>query len=207
MTTINIHIDPNEFKPRLGRGFKTDAENISHNIRSRMQLASHERLRAKHLAKCLGIRLLKPVDLSWTDQAQFEEHFSLLRKHWSAFLLPEAGHKRIIVSNPASVPERQESDLFHEIAHVICDHKPKPINLVGEMAMRCFDDEDEKQAEFLGYALHLSKDALFHSLKQGFAQPKICETYRASQELVRHRINLTQVATILQRSRLKFAVP
>lgn len=199
---INTLLNPLDFKPRnqrgfKTRGFKTDAEKISHEIRECLQIATHGRLRAKQLACSFGVRLKAPADLGWSNLEEFESHFSLVKKFWSAFLIDQPGHSRLIISNPTSTPFRRESDLFHEIAHIICGHKPGPINLLGDLALRSFNEEDEKEAEFLGYALHLPKDALFRAARQGLDDEAVSHLYQASRELVRFRFNATQARKIV----------
>jgi hypothetical protein len=71
--------------------------------------------------------------------------------------------------------------------------------MIGGIPMRWFPEDKEDQAQFLGYALHLPKDALFWALKRGMTKEEIGARFCASQQVVTMRINCTGVGKILGR--------
>lgn len=199
MSTSTIEL---EIPLRLGRGFKTDAERAALAVRSALKLSPHDRLPARKLANMLRINVTTPERLTGATPQMLEELTVDGKGRWSAALIkgPPA-HKHLLIHNPTHSVPRQESDIFHEISHHICKHEPDGIFCVGGLVIREYSKEKEEQAEFLGYALHLTKDALFWANRRGMSFEDISEHFCASRQLVQHRMNVTGVAKILARAR------
>jgi hypothetical protein len=193
MSTISF-----QYALRLGHGFKKDSETIANQLRSELGLARHDRLNARILAKHLGMRVRYPEQLPSIGAAGIPNlRVAGEKQPWSAVLIEVAGYPGLIVTNPHQSLVREESNIFHELAHYLCRHEPIRIEMRGGLPFREFDKAQELQAEHLGYALHLNKDSLFYSFKNGLDSAAICTRYCASPQLVQHRTNLTQVKRIL----------
>ena len=102
---------------------------------------------------------------------------------------------RIIIHNPFSTEERQQSDIMHELAHIICNHKhdkkyPQnfPINL-----MREFDDLQEEEAKALGSILQIPREALVWAKNMKMTDDEIANHFNASLKMVRFRLNTSGV--------------
>ena len=187
---------------RLGRGFKTDAERAAVKMRTALQLSPHDRLSARKLANLLKISVITPDKITGVPQETLKELLEHGKDRWSAaLLLGEGARNHLLIHNPTHSVLRQESNIFHEISHHICKHEPDTITQICGLAIRGYSKEKEDQAEYLGYALHLSRDALFWANRRGMTIEQISEHYCASHQLVRHRINSTGVAKILGNSR------
>ena len=190
---------PLPFSIRLGRGFKTDSESVATSVRGELGIARHDRLKARALARYLGIKVRYPKDLPSVAAAGLD---ALIRpgtkQAWSAVFIKVVDRPGLVITNPHHTPAREESNIFHELAHYICGHEPIRIDQIGGLPFREFDNEQERQAEYLGFALHLNRDSLFHSVKHGLNEAEICSRYCASAQLVRHRMNITQVKRILR---------
>jgi len=102
---------------------------------------------------------------------------------------------RIIIHNNKNSKYRQESDLMHELAHVICEHEtPDNRRIDGfEILLRNYNEQQEKEAEWLGGCLQLPRDALVWHIKRNLSVKEIAEVFSASQTMVRFRINSTGV--------------
>lgn len=184
---------------RLGRGFKTDSETIATQLRRDIGVAHYGRLEARALAKHLGMKVRYPSQLPSIAAAGIEGLGRPGEKqHWSAVLIKVAGQPGLILTNPHHSPAREESNIFHELAHYICGHEPIRIQVIGGLPFREFDDQQELQAEYLGFALHLNRESLFYSVRNGLDDAQICSRYCASSQLVRLRMNVTQVKRILR---------
>ena len=141
-----------------------------------------------------------PRDLE-VDNETLQELEGPSVNRWSAFVIPikSPGIRHRLVHNPGHHEHRQESNILHEIAHLICDHKPQSMTMVGGIPIRHFDKTDEDQAKHLGYALQLPRDALFFALKNGWCVDQISQEYVASPAAVRLRLNLTGANRIWSR--------
>jgi hypothetical protein len=73
---------------RLGRGFKTDAENASVAIRRQLGLNPNDRLPAKQLANNLKINIAHPNQVTGMRDAALDELLVKNPKAWSAIFLP-----------------------------------------------------------------------------------------------------------------------
>ena len=193
------------FKIRLGRGFKTDAERAAVAIRADMRLPPYERLSAVLLAKRLGLHIIYPHDIPGFDEILLTELETQGSDRWSAAYIPTpAPHPDLIINNSKHSLERQEANIFHEIAHQICSHEPDGIEIINGLPIREFSKDKEDQANFLGQALHISKEAVFRVLKNGLTREAICEMFCASRQLVDLRINITGATKIMARSQARW---
>lgn len=188
-----------EVNLRLGRGFKTDAERTAVAAREALKLKSHDRLPARMLAHLLEVDVTTPEALN-LPTAVLAELTIDGKNRWSAALVKgPPNYRDLLIHNPTHSLPRQESDIFHELSHHLCKHEPDRIFGFGAFEIREYSREKEDQAEFLGYALHLTKDALFWANRQQMDQEAIGEHFCASAQLVRHRMNVSGTAKILQR--------
>jgi len=185
---------------RLGRGFKADAERAAVAVRAALRLSPHDRLPAQKLANLLEVNVITPDRLPGITKAVLDELIVHGKDRWSAALIKgPPNHRDLIIHNPTHSHLRQESNIFHELSHCICKHEPDEIHMVGGLMVREYSKEKEGQAEYLGYALHLSKDALFWANRRKMASGQISEHFCASTQLIRLRMNVTGVAKILTR--------
>lgn len=187
-----------QYAIRLGHGFKTDVDKLALQVRSDLEIASHDRLQARKLAKHLGVKVAYPHQLPSVRAANLEGLGRAGEKQsWSALLMQVEGYPPLILTNPHHGPEREESNIFHELAHHLCGHAPARIHVMGGLPLREFDKEQEQQAEHLGFSLHINRESLFHCMKRGLSESEISERYCASPQLVKLRINKSGVKKIL----------
>ncbi len=119
---------------------------------------------------------------------------------WSAVTIPVEG-THVVVVNDAHGEARQESNLHHEAAHLLCGHKPADMKVLGGFAFRVFDETAEAEAAWLGGCLHLPRAALLQALRRGHDEPSIGERFVASAEMVRWRRSMTGVDRQLRQPR------
>ena len=106
------------------RGFKTQAERLSMELRAELRLGAMERLDPRALAQHLAIPVVDLSDLRASGaSAAAVYHFQRVATDVvSAFTVVD-GFKRLIVINDAHAPTRQASDLAHELSHVVLEHE------------------------------------------------------------------------------------
>ena len=156
----------------MKRGFKAEAGRKSKRLRNELGLKEHEPLCAFDLAKHIGVKVFTPNSL-----IQFglkTDHVSTLlggsSSNWSAAVIPmHSEESHLIIHNPKHSPARQQSNIMHEIAHIVCGHEPEVLDeSLGMLAhiMRSYNKEHEEEAEYLGACLQLPRPALLWSMKK-----------------------------------------
>ena len=184
----------------MRRGFKADAERLSLNFRSRLGLQDIDALPARSLAGHLGISILTPHIIPGIP----EEVVSLVCNNpagaFSAVTILVAA-RRIVIHNPNHSPARQESDLMHEISHVVCEHKyeDESLSMSQAFSLRIYNPEYEEEAKYLGGCLQAPREALIRHIARGKTVGQVAALLGASEDLVQFRINSTGVMRQMQR--------
>jgi hypothetical protein len=177
------------------KGFKKWADEKVIELRKQLGLYASSPLCAFKLCEFLKIPIIEPSNIQGLSEIHLNELLGNGSSHWSAATVPLNDEKYIIVHNPIHSQARQQSNLMHELAHVICGHKVsekvKNIGLSG--FLRNLDIEQENEAEWLGACLQLPRPALIYSLKKEMTLEKIAEHYNCSLDMVKYRINITGV--------------
>lgn len=175
-------------KTTLRRGFKAEAERISLEFRSALGLEPHEFMCAFKLCEYLNIPVLKPSDFS------LQNLNDLQNDSWSAIRIA-VDQANIIIHNPNNSSYRQQSDIMHEVAHVVCKHehpldeeKAKYLYL-----LRVLNPEQEAEANWLGGTLQLPEKALIWAWRKFKNEKAISEYYSASEVMVNYRLGVTGV--------------
>src|SRR5262249_27853734 len=105
------------------RGFKTWSEEIALRVRRKLDLAPVAPLDPLKLAELLSVVVVGPGDVhDFPDDCKRR----LLNDHsenWSAITVANGKH-HLIVINTSHAPTRRNSDLAHELAHLILGHEP-----------------------------------------------------------------------------------
>ena len=172
------------------RGFKTQAERLSMELRAELRLGAMERLDPRALAQHLAIPVVDPSDLRASGaSAAAVYHFQRVATDVvSAFTVVD-GFKRLIVINDAHAPTRQASDLAHELSHVVLEHEPH--QGVIQNGCRVWDDSMEAEANWLGGALLVPRDAALHVARQGLAINEAAIDFGVSEQMMRWRLDHT----------------
>lgn len=186
----------------MRRGFKAKAERLSLDFRSQLGLRDCDALPARSLAHHLGISILTPQIIPGMTQ----ETISLVCENpdgaFSAVTIL-AATRRIVIHNPNHSPARQESDLMHEISHVVCGHKYEDNSLCMSRAfsVRIYNPEHEDEAKYLGGCLQAPREALIRHMARGKTIEQMAALLGASEDLVRFRVNCTGVVRQMRRCR------
>jgi len=184
----------------LVRGFKTWAEKLALSIRGELDLASHAPLAPARLAEHLGVRVWTPHDVIGLPQSVLDQLLWTDPDGWSAVTCT-VGDAALIIYNPCHSAARQNSDVAHELAHIILEHEPSKLVLShdGTMVMRSFDEKQEEEANWLGWCLLLPRPALLHAMKMRLAVAVIAQQWNVSEKLVEYRIRMTGVRAQFKR--------
>jgi Zn-dependent peptidase ImmA (M78 family) len=176
------------------RGFKSWAERTSLSFRRDVGQDAYSALEPAQLAKYLDVRLCTPKEIPGLPQKVLDQ----LLKHdptgWSAVSIYQQD-QGLIIYNPAHSKGRRSSDIMHELAHLILDHKPSTVVLShdGTLVMRSYDRKQEEEANWLGWCLLLPRNVLMHCARSSVTVEEIAERYGVSETLVKFRLRVTGV--------------
>lgn len=176
----------------LERGFKAWAEQVALSLRREMGLHPHAPLPPKALATQLDIDIWTPQDVPGLPQPVIDQLLHHDPDGWSAVSCTVNG-KSLIIHNPRHSMGRQNSDLAHELAHIILEHAPSKMVLShdGAMVMRSFDEKQEEEANWLGWALLLPRAALTHATRLRLTKTALAAHYGVSEQLLEYRTRMT----------------
>lgn len=192
----------------MQRGFKTRAERMA--VEARVLVGLHETapLPANRLAKALGVVVMGPEKIPGMPESLATRMLFEFASNWSAVTIPMEG-QTLIIHNTTHIPARQESDVMHELAHLLCRHKPARIDPPGKLpwASRSYDPEQEEQAACLGGCLQIPRAGLASAILQNLDDLAIAARFGASLKMVRFRRNSSGVDVQLARHAAFKAVP
>lgn len=179
----------------MRRGFKTWAEQQAAEQRRLLGLSAVAPLAAERLAVHHGIEIRSPREVLGMPPQHVEWLLRDGPSDWSALTL-QTRRGKLILLNTAHSPARQQSNLMHEIAHVLCGHEATTqVPIVGSpYVLRGFDAELEEEAAWLGACLQLPRAALCWAMRRRMTLQQIAEHFQASVELVRFPYNVTGIA-------------
>jgi Zn-dependent peptidase ImmA (M78 family) len=175
-------------KVNLRRGFKTESNQHSRNLRKELGLVPHAPLCPFALAKHLEIPI---VALSELKETIPDEVAILTDKEPDSFSAVTIFHgtRRLIIHNNAHHPRRQASNIAHELSHAILAHPPSPP--FNDYGLRNYDSEYENEANWLGPALLISEEAALYIAKNKMTLDQALEHYKVTQQVIQMRLNVT----------------
>ncbi len=179
----------------LVRGFKTKCENISTEIRKKLDLKKSDPLSPEALAEYLGVYLFKPADIEHLSEKSRLQLLRVDRNSWSAVTISYLGVD-MIAYNPTHSKWRHSSDIMHELSHIILGHKPSQIIFLTpdtKIALRDYNQDLEEEATWLSGCLLLPREALILIRHNGISDIDACHKYSVSIDLLTFRMNKTGV--------------
>jgi IrrE N-terminal-like domain len=185
------------------RGFKAEAERLAARLRGEIGAQPDARLDVDQLSRYLGVtvlsadRLVPKADLKRLDELQ-PGCFSA-----ATFHLPDGGV--VVVTNPLNGSRaRRDSDLVHELAHVILKHPPAQVDQLGDLTFFDCDAEQEEEANWLAGCLLLPRPLLLKSARQGLNPDQVAKINDVSLEMARFRLNTSGVYLQVRRTARQF---
>ncbi len=176
------------------RGFKSWAERVSGALRKDLGLQQDSPLEPVRLAEYLDVRLCTPGDVPGLPKDVLNQLLIIDPSGWSAVSIFEDSFA-LVIYNPRHSKGRQASDIMHELAHLILEHKAATmiISQDGKFVMRSYNDAQEHEANWLAWCLLLPRDALVRCGCLGMSAVEIATRYGVSEKLVNFRLRITGV--------------
>jgi Zn-dependent peptidase ImmA (M78 family) len=185
------------------RGFKTWCENTAAGFRRDLNLPADSALDPRALAQHLKIVVWTPNDVVRLGNLA-QTHCDQLLIHdessWSAVTLVLPSRKIIIVNSSHS-PVRQNSDIMHELAHLILEHEPARVDMTSErlMILDTYNKVQEEEADWLSGALLVPRDALLERLKRDPRDDYAASHFNVSKPMIVWRRQVTGIDIQLRR--------
>ena len=186
----------------LRKGFKTEANQISKDIRQELNLAPEAPLNPWKLADYLGIPIWTMSEMR--DSApNAVNYFSLTNTSEFSATTIFYGNARTIVHNDAHSQGRQSNNIFHEIAHGLLLHPPQPA--LDAIGCRNWNNDFEDEAKFLSAALLVSEEAALYIARNKISVADAAIHYGASEQVVNWRLSVTAAYKRVSRTRQFYA--
>jgi Zn-dependent peptidase ImmA (M78 family) len=183
----------------MRRGFKTEAERLADRTRTQLGLLPQEHMPIRDLAAYLNIKIYSADAL--VDRSDLEELNQLQPGAFSAatFHLPDG--RTVIVNNPCNEVGRTNSDIAHEIAHLLLNHDVRELQRLGGHTFITCNPEQEEEANWLAGCLLLPRALLLHEAFAGSDSVTIAEKHHVSIAMARFRLNASGVLLQARRAR------
>ena len=145
----NSGLCPHNLKPfwSMKRGFKQQAERTALQYRRALQLQAHDPMPANLLAQHLDIPIWTPYDVPGLTDENLQQLCKPGKSCWHAVTIAlQPGY--LILHNPTNSTVRQESDLMHELAHIICKHESSDFSTKFGLPTRTYNKAQEEEANW-----------------------------------------------------------
>jgi Zn-dependent peptidase ImmA (M78 family) len=182
------------------RGYKAEAERIASRVRKEMGLASDDPLDAKALAEHVGATVRCADEL--TDISKLHALEDLQPGAFSACTFT-INDRHVIVYSPLASPGRTQSDIAHEVSHILLGHDVKTVETIGELSFFTCDPDEEQEANWLAGCLLLPRPLLLHAAARGDDPTSIAADCCVSEQMATFRLRTTGVASQIAARRSK----
>ena len=157
-----------------------------------MRLKPSDPMDARKLAKHVGC-----IVRSASQLVDIEKLKALRRIQDNAFFactfeLP--GGRHAIVYNPLMAATRRNSDIAHEVAHIVLGHRLSRLEWLNKVAFLSCDKQQEEEAIWLAGCLLLPRFALANDLAKHMETETIAGNRVLSKDMVNYRVRVTGVA-------------
>ena len=106
----------------------------------------------------------------------------------------EIEQRKIVVVSPLRTEGRQNSDIAHELSHIMLKHRLSEIRELNGMAFRTCKPDEEEEATNFGGTLLLPRPLLLSAVRRGATVEDIAAQYGVTTDMARFRYNLTGIA-------------
>lgn len=172
------------------RGFKAHANRIAVRVREKMGLAPTDPIDPFEVCEQFGIKVIRLRDLDPASRFLFDEVSA-----FSAVTVP-CGIDTAIVHNDSHHPNRQRSNVSHELAHCFLGHEcTPPLTEDGE---RTRDGTVEAEANFLAGSLLIPNEAALFIVSSGLMS-EAQRLYGVSKQMLTYRLRVSGAHTIYRR--------
>ena len=183
----------------MRRGFKAEAERVAARTVAQLGARPDRPIDIRALAAHLGVDVFSAADV--IDIADLRELEALQPGVFSAATFHLPGERVVAVYNPLNEPGRTNSDIAHELAHILLNHDVREVQqMAGHTFFTC-DPDQEEEANWLAGCLLLPRPLLLREAYAGTTVDSLAARYTVSPTMARFRLNTSGVLLQVQRSR------
>jgi Zn-dependent peptidase ImmA (M78 family) len=178
----------------LKRGFKSQCERRSIELRRQMGRTPIQPLRALDVAQHYDVLVWSPLDIKNIPSADLHHLLNAGQEEWSGFTV-RIKSRHLVVVNTAQSDRRQNSVAMHELAHIMLGHElPNAIITgAGHLMPSTYDQDQEDEAAWLGGTLLLPRPALLWMRRRRMSDEEAADYFAVSPDLLRWRIRMTGI--------------
>lgn len=178
----------------LRRGFKSQCERRSAEIRKSLGLRADDALHSSELAAQMGVTLWNERSVQGLPDGDLRQLTLVDGESWSAFTL-RIGIHHLVLYNSAQSPPRINSVVMHELAHISLGHELHSASLTddGHLVPSNYNQDQEDEADWLGGTLLLPRPALIRIRREALGDLAAMEKFQASSEMLKWRLRMTGV--------------
>jgi len=173
-------------------GFKSGCESLAAAVRAEIGLGTSEPLDPRALAAHLDIPVHPVSSISGNSSAAAAIDYvrTVDPSVLSAMTIFPGWPRRhrVIIFNDANPPQRQNSDVAHELSHGLCLHEPRHAIVQG---CRDYSKTEEDEAAWLSGCLLVPRAAAFAVAMSGTPIERAAEEYGVSTRMMSWRVNAT----------------
>lgn len=174
----------------MRRGFKAEAERLAEKVRADMGKRPIDPLDALELARHVGADVRRADELTSLEKLQTLEELQPGAFSACTFTV---GDRHVIVYSPLASAGRTQSDIAHEVAHIVLAHSMKTVQAIGGVSFFTCDADEEQEANWLAGCLLLPRRLVYLAAKRGLDSAEIAEAYSVSEPMASFRLRTTGV--------------
>ena len=178
----------------LRRGFKSQCERRSVEIRKSLGLKDDDPLRGVDLAPQIGATVWNEQHIEGLPRSDLRQLTVTDGQSWSAFTIRIGTQHLVLYNSSQSVP-RRNSVIMHELAHIALGHELQSASLSedGHLVPSNYDQDQEDEANWLGGTLLLPRPALLRIKRERLSDAVAMNKFQASEEMLKWRFRMTGV--------------
>lgn len=181
----------------MRRGFKAHAERLADETRREMGLGSTQQTDVMQLAEHVGATVRRADKL--TSLSKLEELEALQPGAFSACTFHIRG-KPVVVYTPLASRGRMQSDIAHEVAHILLEHEVQSVQQLDGISFFTCDPDEEQEANWAAGCLLLPRKLLYVAADQGLSSEDIANEYGVSRSMADFRLRATGVLRQIEAS-------
>lgn len=175
-------------KSEYRRGFKTECEEICHEVRTELELEKYAVFDPFALAEHLLIPYEPIDDYARDDRCEWAvAHLTGEGCDEFSAVTVYRGTRRRILYNGQNSPARRRSDVAHELSHVLLEHEPGPVR--GEGGARTWNSIQEKEANWLSGVLLVPAHVALRIARLEMPVTGAANSYGISFKMMQWRLN------------------
>jgi Zn-dependent peptidase ImmA (M78 family) len=176
------------------RGFKSQCERRSVELRKNFGLQPHDPLLAMEVANKSGVLVWTEKDIQGLSEDDIKQLTLNDPDSWAAFTMRFQDKHLIVYNSTQSLP-RQNSVVMHEMAHIMLGHELTSASVTneGHFVPVMYDQDQEDEADWFAGALLLPRPALLKIRYRNLDNSAAIEYFKVSNQMLSWRFRMTGV--------------